>query len=71
MYVFSEILRLLNGLQLSARLPVVTPVDWEAGEKVMIPSNIRDEDIKKHLPHDIEVQGGLPSGKIYIRKTKV
>jgi len=26
---FSEILRLLDSLQLSARLPIATPVDWK------------------------------------------
>ena len=69
--ILSEILRLLDSLQLSARYPIATPVDWKVGEKVMIPSNVRDEDIKKHLPHGVEVQGGLPSGKIYIRMTEL
>lgn len=69
--VFSEILRLIDGLQLSARLPVATPVNWKVGEKVMVPSNVKDEDIRKHLPQGIEVQGGLPSGKNYIRMTQV
>ncbi|CAF3697291.1 unnamed protein product [Rotaria sp. Silwood1] len=68
---FDEILRLLDSLQLSARLPVATPVDWKVGQKVMVPSNVRDEDIKKHLPQGIAIQGGLPSGKIYIRMTEV
>ncbi len=71
LYIFSEILRLLDSLQLSARLPVATPVDWKVGEKVMLPSSVRDEDIKKHSLHGIQVQDGLPSGKIYIRMTEV
>ncbi len=62
---------MLDGLQLSARLPVATPVDWKVGQKVMVPSNVRDEDIKKNLPQGIQIQGGLPSGKIYIRMAEV
>jgi 1-Cys peroxiredoxin 6 len=62
---------LLDGLQLSARLPVATPVDWKVGEKVMVPSNVKDEEIRRRLPQGVQIQGGLPSGKIYIRTTEI
>jgi len=68
---FDEILRLFDSLQLSARLPVATPVDWKAGDKVMVPPSVKDEDVKKHFPQGVEIQGGLPSGKGYIRIAKV
>jgi len=68
---FDEMLRLMDSLQLSARLPVATPVDWKVGQKVMIPPSVKDEDVQKHFPQGVEVQGGLPSGKGYIRMTQV
>jgi hypothetical protein len=52
-------------------LPVATPVDWEVGDKVMVPPNVRDEEIKRHLPQGVQIQGGLPSGKNYIRLAEV
>jgi len=69
--LFSEILRLLDSLQLSARLPVATPVDWKVGEKVMVPPNVKDEDVAKHFPQGVEVKKDLPSGKGYIRMAQV
>jgi len=68
---FDEILRLLDSLQLSARLPVATPVDWKLGEKVMVPPNVKDEDIAKHFPQGVQVKKDLPSGKGYIRMAQV
>lgn len=68
---FDEILRLLDSLQLSSRLPVATPVDWKLGEKVMVPPNVKDEDVKKHFPQGVQIRTDLPSGKPYIRMTQV
>lgn len=68
---FNEILRLIDGLQLSSRLPVVTPVDWQLGDKVMVSPNVTDEQIKRHLPQGVQIQQGLPSGKNYIRLAEV
>ncbi|CAF0893187.1 unnamed protein product [Rotaria sordida] len=68
---FDEILRLLDSLQLSAKLPIATPVDWKVGEKVMVPPNVKDEDVAKHFPQGVEVRRDLPSGKGYIRMAQV
>ncbi|CAF3687703.1 unnamed protein product [Rotaria sp. Silwood1] len=68
---FDEILRLLDSLQLSARLPIATPVDWKVGEKVMVPPNVKDEDVAKNFPQGVEVRKDLPSGKGYIRMAQV
>ena len=68
---FDEILRLLDSLQLSAKLPIATPVDWKVGEKVMVPPNVKDEDVAKHFPQGVEVRKDLPSGKGYIRMAQV
>ena len=67
----SEILRLLDSLQLSSRYPIATPVDWKVGEKVMVPPNVKDEDVKKFFPQGVEVRGDLPSGKGYIRMAQL
>ena len=67
----SEILRLLDSLQLSARLPIATPVDWKVGERVMVPPNVKDEDVAKFFPQGVEVKRDLPSGKGYIRMAQV
>lgn len=48
---FDEILRLLDSLQLSAKHQVSTPVNWRAGEDVIIPPAVSDEDAKKKFPH--------------------
>jgi len=68
---FDEILRLLDSLQLSAKYPIATPVDWKVGDKVMVPPNVKDEDIAKHFPQGVEVRKDLPSGKGYIRIVQV
>jgi thioredoxin-dependent peroxiredoxin len=47
---FDELLRLLDSLQLSARHQVSTPVNWRAGEDVIIPPAVSDEDAKKKFP---------------------
>lgn len=67
----SEILRLLASLQFSSRYPIGTPVDWKVGEKVMVPPNVKDEDVKKFFPQSVEVRGDLPSGKGYVRMTQL
>lgn len=71
MFCLSEILRLLDSLQLSARLPIATPVDWKVGEKVMVPPSVKDEDVKKYFPQGVTVKNDLPSGKGYIRMAEV
>jgi len=67
----SEILRLLDSLQLSSRYPIATPVDWKVGDKVMVPPNVKDEDIQKHFPQGLQIKSDLPSGKQYIRMAQI
>ncbi len=40
---FDEILRLLDGLQLTDRHKVATPVNWQVGEDVIIAPSLKDE----------------------------
>jgi thioredoxin-dependent peroxiredoxin len=47
---FDEILRVIDSLQLTARHQVATPVNWKAGEDVIIVPAVSDEDAKKKYP---------------------
>lgn len=67
---FDEILRVIDSLQLTQRLPCATPVDWKPGQRVMIPPNVGPEAVIKHFPNDVEVTL-LPSGRPYLRHTQI
>ncbi len=43
---FAEILRALDALQTSAAKGVATPANWQAGQDVIIPPTVSDEDAK-------------------------
>ncbi|MBR0689618.1 peroxiredoxin [Bradyrhizobium manausense] len=60
---FREILRVIDSMQLTARLPVATPADWAPGEDVVIAASVSDEDAVKRFGTFVTV---LP----YLRKTK-
>ena len=47
---FDEILRVIDSLQLTANYSVATPVDWKAGEDVVISPSISDDDIPFRFP---------------------
>jgi alkyl hydroperoxide reductase subunit AhpC len=44
---FDEVLRVIDSLQLTARQPVATPVNWKAGEDVIITTAVSDADAKE------------------------
>jgi thioredoxin-dependent peroxiredoxin len=48
---FDEILRVIDSLQLTAKHQVATPVNWKAGEDVIIIPAVSDEDAKKKYPN--------------------
>ena len=50
---FDEILRLLDAIQLTAKEPVATPVNWKRGEDVVVVTSVSDEDAKKRFPSGI------------------
>jgi len=58
---FQEILRVLDSLQLTAKHAVSTPVDWQAGDDVIISTTIGDEEAKARFP------GGFVTKKPYLR----
>lgn len=47
---FTEILRVIDSLQLSAKHPVATPADWTPGDDVIIGLGVKDEEIEKKFP---------------------
>ncbi|TZF84775.1 peroxiredoxin [Pedobacter sp. BS3] len=60
---FTEILRVLDSLQLTAEYSVGTPVDWEDGQDVVISTAIRNTDIPSKFPK------GYREVKPYLRYT--
>ncbi len=58
-----EIVRVLDSLQLNAKFPVSTPVDWKDGEDVIIAPSLSDEDAKAKFPK------GFRKVKDYLRFT--
>ncbi len=47
---FTELLRVLDSLQLTAAHQVATPVNWRAGEDVIIVPAVSDEDARRRYP---------------------
>jgi alkyl hydroperoxide reductase subunit AhpC len=60
---FSEILRVIDSLQLTAKHKVATPADWRQGEDVIITTAVSDEEAQERFP-------GYETVKPYLRKTK-
>ena len=59
-----EILRVLDALQLTARYPVATPVNWTDGADVIISPGLTDDEAKERFP------AGFETHKPYLRTTK-
>jgi alkyl hydroperoxide reductase subunit AhpC len=60
---FTEILRVIDSLQLTANYQVATPADWKNGEDVIITPAVSNEDAVTKFPK------GFNSVKPYLRKT--
>lgn len=60
---FTEILRVIDSLQLTANYQVATPADWNYGEDVIITPAVSNEDAVAKFPK------GFTSVKPYLRKT--
>ena len=60
---FTEILRVIDSLQLTANYQVATPADWVNGEDVIITPAVSDIDAVAKFPK------GFTSVKPYLRKT--
>lgn len=66
-HVYSEILRAIDSLQLTATKKVATPVDWQQGDKCMVLPTLSQEEAIQLFPN-LETHA-LPSGKQYLRLT--
>src|SRR6201991_1010646 len=58
---FDEVLRLLDSCQLTARHPVATPVNWQPGNDVIIPTAVSNDDANRKYPQ------GFKTLKPYLR----
>ena len=61
---FSELLRVVDSLQLTDTHKVATPVDWKYGDDVIILPSVSNEDAKTMFPH------GWDEQKPYLRVAK-
>ncbi|MGE0337958.1 MAG: peroxiredoxin [Gammaproteobacteria bacterium] len=62
---FTEILRVIDALQLGDKHRVATPADWVPGGKVIIPPSIKDEQARDLFPQ------GWDEIRPYLRMTSV
>lgn len=60
---FDELLRVIDSLQLTANYSVATPANWKDGDKVVISTSVKDEDIATKFPK------GYDRIKPYLRMT--
>ena len=60
---FTEVLRVIDSLQLTANYSVATPADWKEGEDVIVVPSISTEDAIKKFPK------GVKEVKSYLRYT--
>jgi len=59
---FSEIIRAIDSMQMTAKHKVATPANWKKGEDVIIVPAVKDEEAKKLYPN------GWKALKPYLRK---
>jgi alkyl hydroperoxide reductase subunit AhpC len=60
---FDEILRVLDSMQLTQKHRVATPVNWKAGEDVIIAGSVSDDEARRLFPDYKTI-------KPYLRTTK-
>ena len=58
---FDEVLRVLDAIQLTATHQVATPVNWQPGGDVIIPTSVTDEEARQKYPD------GWAAPKPYLR----
>lgn len=61
---FDEILRVLDSIQLTDKYKVATPVNWHAGEDVIIVPAVKDDEARERFPE------GWRAPKPYLRYVK-
>lgn len=53
---FDEVLRLLDALQLTATHALATPVNWQPGDDVIIPTSVSDEEANQLYPQGFKAR---------------
>ena len=59
---FDELIRVVDALQLTERMPVATPADWTSGDRVIVATSMSTEDAKERF-------GDVEEVKPYLRWT--
>ncbi|KAH7091274.1 thioredoxin-like protein [Paraphoma chrysanthemicola] len=62
----SEVLRVIDSLQLGDKKGIATPINWNAGEDVIVPPSVSTADAKKKFG-----EGNVREVKKYLRYTNV
>ncbi|KAM0708638.1 hypothetical protein Q7P35_005290 [Cladosporium inversicolor] len=62
----AEVLRVIDSLQMGDKQGVVTPIDWQKGEDVIVPPSVSTADAKKKFG-----EGNVRELKPYLRFAKV
>ncbi|GFU48153.1 peroxiredoxin-6 [Trichonephila clavipes] len=65
---FTELLRVIDSLQLTMNKKVATPVDWQPGDQCMVLPNIKEEELAALFPKGV-TKKAMPSGIDYLRYT--
>lgn len=52
---FTEVLRVIDSLQLSAQHTIATPADWKQGKDVIVSVSVSTEDAMKKFPKGVKV----------------
>ncbi len=52
---FTEVLRVVDSLQLTAKHTVSTPADWKQGEDVIVGTSVSTDDAIKKFPKGVKV----------------
>ncbi|XP_034036297.1 peroxiredoxin-6 [Thalassophryne amazonica] len=66
---FDELIRVIDSLQLTAKKKVATPVNWKAGEEVMVIPSLSEAEAAVLFPAGVTTKE-MPSGKKYLRYTQ-
>lgn len=67
-FFFSELLRVIDSLQLSSKHRIATPVNWKYGETCMIQPNVKTEECDRLFSKGYKIIQ-VPSGLDYLRTT--